>query len=893
MALATGTRLGPYEILAAIGAGGMGEVYKARDTRLDRTVAVKILPEALATDPQFHERFDREARAISQLAHPHICTLYDVGEQAGTSFLVMEFIEGESLEQRLKKGALPLDDALRIAIQIADALDTAHRNGIVHRDLKPGNVMLTRAGAKLLDFGLAKAGPSTAVATGPSMLPTTPPNLTAQGTILGTFQYMAPEQLEGQEADARTDIFALGAVVYEMVTGRKAFEGKSQASLIGAILKDTPAPISSVQPIAPPALDRIVSTCLAKDPEERWQSARDLSRELKWVADRRYAPPEAGGSRRSGRPAAIAVAGAVAALLATVVAGALYLRRPSVVDPFVVRFAIAPPSNATLVSSIGSSSMALSPDGRFIVFVASGAGSGNTLWVRSLDAVQPRRLVNAFLATYPFWSADGKSIGFFDSAYGKLKSVDPSNGTVQTLCDLPGVGLRGGTWNRDGVILFGSGAVGGIFRCSARGGQPAQLTTPDTAHGETAHRFPVFLPDGRHFLYSVAPANTIRMASLDSKDTHDVTTADSQAAFVASASLLLFTHQSSLLAQPFDLQRGRLLGEPVPIAEGVLPNSFGGEAAFAASDTGVLAYRSGAAGVLTQLTWVDRTGKPIGTVGSPGPNRSPLLSPNQKRITVETPDAAGRTDIWMLDVADGTPHRLTFDPANEIYAVWSPDGDRIMFASDREGGVFRLYQARVDVPGRDEPVTSADAGQPMAPYSWSRDGRYVLFRGTFGGRTSLGVLPLEGDRTPHEYDRGSAALAFAQISPDGRWVAYNAAREGVMVQSFPAVGGGRWQITSDGTMPRWGPDQKELFYLAPDGHLMAVPIAGGPTPSFGASRPLFETRMLGFGPNTRQQYDVASDSQRFLINVPVEDPSSSITVMLNWTSTLKNQLGAR
>ena len=792
MSLTVGARLGPYEILAPLGAGGMGEVYKARDTRLDRTVAIKVLPAHVASDPDLRQRFEREARAVAALNHPHICTLHDIGRQdpsagsgqAAIDFLVMEYLEGETLAERLASGsglsalgkALPVDQALTIAIQIASALDTAHRHGITHRDLKLGNIMLTKGAAarqgspqaKLLDFGLAKtsgvaqdfgpavAGRSKDLHYADTMAPTMSSPLTAQGTILGTFQYMAPEQLEGQEADPRTDIFAFGAVVYEMLTGKRAFEGKNQVSLMAAILEHEPLPISKVQPLTPPALDRVVKKCLAKDPDDRWQSARDLHDELTWIAEtgsqvgiaaptERVVPP-----RPLWRRVAIPTG---AALAAAVVAGtAVWLTTHVPVPPPpalpAIRLSVAPPQNLTFGTVAGGTIPAVSPDGRRVAFVAA-RGGVNLLWVRSLDALEAQPLPGTDGAAFPFWSPDSRALGFFANVGTVLKTIDASGGPVRTLCDVPNT-ARGGTWSPDGVIVFGSSQSGGLFTVSANGGSPTPLTTPDAAQGDTAYRFPSFLPDGRHFLYWATPSNTVLLGSLDSKETTRLLPADSQAVYVAPGSLL-FVRQGTLVAQPFDARRGTLTGEAVPIAEQVLPDVSGG-AAFAASSSGVLAYRTGTLSAPTQLTWVDRAGRPLGTVGPPGRYRNPELSPDGTRVAVEATDPQRRTqDIWIVELARGLTSRFTFDPGNDTHPVWSPDSTQIMFGSDRGGGVLHLYQKRADGVGAEEPVLKSNA--EMIPNNWAPDGRSVVYRNTAAsGPVNLGVLPLAGERTPRLFE---------------------------------------------------------------------------------------------------------------------------------------------
>ncbi|MGH9317449.1 MAG: protein kinase domain-containing protein, partial [Thermoanaerobaculia bacterium] len=565
MTISPGSRLGPYEVLSPLGAGGMGEVWKARDTRLGRAVAIKVLPSHMSASPEVRQRFEREAKTISQLSHPHICALHDIGREGETDYLVMEYLEGETLTDRLVKGPLPLEQTLRFGVEIADALDKAHRQGIVHRDLKPGNVMLTKSGVKLLDFGLAKAMAPAAPAGSLTALPTQQ-GLTQEGTILGTFQYMSPEQLEGKEADARSDIFAFGAVLYEMATGRKAFSGSSQASLISAIMTSDPAPISSVQPMSPPALDRVVKTCLAKDPDERWQNAHDLMGELKWIAglgSQAGVPGPPVARRRSRERLAwgmmtvtlfVALAAAVAAVVRNAHRAAM-LERP-------MRSSIVLPEKSALRAA------ALSPDGTRVVFVARDSSGKNLLWIRPLDSLAVRPFPGTENPSFPFWSPDSLFVGFF--ADGKLKKIGASGGAPQTLCDAPI--NRGGTWNREGVILFTPVPDGPLYRVSASGGLPTPVTRFDPSRGETSHRWPFFLPDGRHFLYHVASFGSggqvekmgIYVGSLDSKEEKFLLRANSSVAY-APPGYLLFLRDRNLLAQPFDAQRIRITGDPLPV----------------------------------------------------------------------------------------------------------------------------------------------------------------------------------------------------------------------------------------------------------------------------------------------------------------------------------------
>ncbi|MDQ5856880.1 MAG: protein kinase, partial [Acidobacteriota bacterium] len=633
MSLSTGTRLGPYEIVAPIGAGGMGEVYRARDTRLERTVAVKVLPAHLSSSPESRQRFEREARTISQLSHPHICALYDVGREGDIEYLVMEYLEGETLADRLARGPLPIEQVLRWGCEIADALDKAHRSGIVHRDLKPGNVMLTKSGVKLLDFGLARVLAPASAATQLTALPTQALALTQEGTLLGTLQYMAPEQLEAKEADARTDIFALGALLYEMATGTKAFAGASQASLIGSILRDEPRPISDVVPLTPAALDRIVRTCLAKDPEDRWQTARDVSRQLKEIVE---------GKSQIGLPAAVAtgrrtrgqLAWIVAALLAVALAASLLrgLRQPEPRKP--IRFSIPPPEQREFARIPEGNSLALSPNGETLAMIVRTAGR-NSLWVRRLDALAPDEIEATEGAISPFWSPDSRFIGFF--AGGKLRKISAGGGPPQALCD--SASGNGATWGRDGTILFveWSGGREGIYRVSSEGGVPARLTLDEQSKEKGLDGWPFFLPDGRHFLYVSGAfggkkGGSIRVGSLDSRQTRPVISVNSRVAYCLPG-YLLFVREGTLLAQPFDATALRTTGDQFPISDDVWFFRATGSAAFSVSENGNLVYL--ARSPSSRLTWRDRSGREIGVVGAPALFGRPRLSPDGSRFAVQ------------------------------------------------------------------------------------------------------------------------------------------------------------------------------------------------------------------------------------------------------------------
>jgi eukaryotic-like serine/threonine-protein kinase len=893
-ALSAGTRFGAYDIVGFIAAGGMGEVYRASDTRLDRTVAIKVLSANVSDDPAFRERFEREARTIAGLNHPHICTLHDIGQHDGIDFLVFEYLDGETLADRMSKSRLSIDEALRIAIQIADALDKAHRAGIVHRDLKPGNIMLVRRGrpsdpphAKLLDFGLAKMTPVVVAATRLSMAPTGPTPMTARGTILGTLQYMAPEQIEGQGADARTDIFAFGAVLYEMLTGRRPFEGKNQASLIGAILQVEPPPIRAVQPLVPPALERVVTTCLAKDPDDRWQTARDLLRELKWAAD---VAPEVNEAIAVGRGVKVreVVAWAMTALgiLAALAAGVMAYRQRTPADTSVYRTTILPPDDATFSGATAGDRFALSPDGRRLTFVARGADQRTQLWVRTLDALTAQPLVGTDGAAAPFWSPDSRFIGFY--AQGKLKKIDAAGGPPLTLTDAqPFDGGAGGTWNRDDVILFSPKPNSGLARISAAGGISSPVTTLDAADNERLHLYPFFLPDGRHFLYasrgptaSQTAVNGVYVGALDSMERKQILKSGSGANGQYARGFLLFLRDAILMAQRFDLGRLELIGDPVPLAERVeTVGGAGAVGAFAVSETGLLAYQAGGGDLRSQLTWFDRAGNQLATVGALADQMSLELSPNGTRLAVSVLDpAANARDIWIHDLArDNLRTRFTFDPSDEMEAIWSPDGSRLIFNSARKG-TLDLYQRSSTGAGADD-VIVADSANNKYPESWSADGRFVLYHtGTANSLTGndLWTLPLspDVDRKPTPMVQPFNQLG-ARFSPDGRWIAYESNESGrPEIYVTPFIGGtsgaahstnkseGKWQVSSTGgTAPRWHRDGKELFYISADNKLMvAIVDTKGPAFAVVAVHALFDVHRRvaayrGFGSSFN--YDVS------------------------------------
>ena len=892
MPLVAGNRLGPYEVIAPLGAGGMGEVYKARDTRLERIVAIKVLPQHLSASPEVRQRFEREAKTISQLSHPHICALYDVGHQNGIEYLVMEFLEGGTLSDRLAKGALPLEQTLRFGIEIADALDKAHRQGIVHRDLKPGNVMLTKSGVKLLDFGLAKAIAPGASQGSLTALPTQS-NLTAEGAILGTFQYMAPEQLEGKQADARTDIFAFGAVLYEMATGRKAFAGKSPASLISSIMTSEPTPISALQPMTPPALDRVVKICCAKDPEDRWQNAHDVAAELKWIAEggsQAGLPAPVVAKRRSRERLAWALASLLGLFLLATFPLALRQLGRGRAPGRALKFSILPPQGVTFQPGM----MALSPDGGRLAFAATGADGKSLLWIRPLESVESRPLSGTDGGFFPFWSPDGRFLAFF--AEGKLKKIEASGGPPQTLCDAR-VG-RGGTWNREGIIVFAPFPTGNLYRVSSAGGQATPVTTLDESRQENSHRWPAFLPDGRHFLFFARSKQrenrAICVGSLDSRRVVRLMSGNSNALYTPPG-YLLFERDGWLVARRLDPRRLELEGDPLPIAEKVRGSDPLTAAAFTVSETGFLAYGTGAAADSRQLVWLDRSGKPLGSIGSPAIYIDVSLSPDQKRVALDLVDMdVGGREMWLIELNRGVTSRLSLGPRQETSPIWSPNGSRIAFASSERGFSLDssdLYQRPSSGAGDEELLFKSDALK--VPSDWSLDGRLLLYE-TIGPRTKrdLWVLPLSGDRKPTPVLQMPFNESFGSFSPDGRWIVYvsdESGRPEVYVQAFP-ISTGKWQISKDGgSQPRWRRDGKEIFYLAPDSRLMAVAVTAGSTFEADSPKPLFEAGVAPTGvSNERHQYCVTSDGQRFLLTRPVERRTAQpITVVLNWTADLK------
>jgi eukaryotic-like serine/threonine-protein kinase len=879
--ISPGSKLGPYEILAPVGAGGMGEVYKAKDTRLERTVAIKVLPAHLSSSPEMRRRFEREAKTISALSHPHICALFDVGNQEGVEYLVMELLEGETLADRLARGPLPPDQTLRYGIEIADALDKAHRRGIVHRDLKPGNVMLTGSGVKVLDFGLARVVEPIASKSELSVLPTAAPSrpLTQEGTILGTLQYMAPEQLEGKEADARTDIFAFGAVLYEMATGQRAFSGSSRASLISAILRDEPQPISRVQPMSPPALDRVVRRCLAKDPEKRWQSARDVGLEIEEAAK----PPEASAAvplRTFTRIAAVS-GWAIAVLLLILLAGNwLALGRAKRAAPErALRFTIPPPSGAAFEGML-----ALSPDGRTLAFVATAADGRDLLFLRPLDALESRALPGTEGAAYPFWSPDGHAIAFF--AQGKLKRIDALGGAPQTLSDA--LGPRGGSWSSHGTIVFSAESGGQVRFVSESGGESHPVGSLASRRGET-YRWPSFLPDGRHFLYFTfagkQPKTGVAVASLDSNETAFLVAADSGGVY-APPGFLLYRRGDSLVAQSFDPGRLHISGDAVPIVDDVWWDGISTLAtAFTVSPGGLLAYQTGGLNQ-SRLLLYDRAGREIRKIDLSGAYFEPALSPDGRRVAVARAQARGSA-IWMVDIERGAFSQFSFETElSDASPLWTPDGRNVLYSVYPGAEVYQRDAAGAE---KEKLLFRFPAFSPLDDLS--RDGRYLLYESvnwpTFHFDVFLRDLRDGSDR-PLLKDVFNQE--GARFSPDGRWLAYESEESGVrevFVRSYPGPGERRQVSAGGGTQPRWRSDGKELFYVSPDRKVMAVDIQMHPSLDSGMPHALFQTRILPTV-EARNHYDASGDGQRFIVNSRrPEDATLPITVVVGWAPALR------
>jgi eukaryotic-like serine/threonine-protein kinase len=885
MPLGPGARLGPYEIVGAIGAGGMGEVYRATDTNLGRQVAVKILPDAFVHDPGRVARFEREAKTLASLNHPNIAIVHGLEKSQGTCALVMELIEGEDLSRRIARGPIPIDEALPIAGQIAEALEAAHEQGVIHRDLKPANVKLRLDGAvKVLDFGLAKAlEPVADTVRGATLSPTitSPAMMTGLGVMLGTAAYMSPEQAKGRAADKRSDMWAYGCVLYEMLTGRRAFDGDHISETLANVLKTEPD-WSALPAQTPEPIRRLLRRCLTKDPKARPGDASIARIEIDDLQhDTQTNSARLDHVRRYGRERLgwiVAGCSLLVAIASLVFAVAQFRQPAQDVQP--IRFTISAPENATM-SGVPP---VISPDGKRLAFVATTEGR-TQIWIRPIDATTAHPLAGTENADYPFWSPDSRSIAFF--AAGKLRKIDASSGPAQTLCDAPAA--RGGAWSRDGVIVFAPTVPSPLYRVSASGGIAAPLTELDVANGEITHRDPAFLPDGRHFLFFVQGTEGrqgIYLGSVDSKD-RSLLLAGTSSGVYAPPGYLLFVREGTLMAQRFDPDNFMLAGDVSPVAEAVgLYNVSTGT--FSVSEKGVLAHSVGYAADQRQLAWFDRSGKLVERIGSTAPIFDVVLSTDQKRAAVQWQN----NDIWVVDlVRGGIPSRLTFGPTVEDWPVWSPDG-QVLFNSTI-GGAGDLYSKASSGAGQEVLVLKSAA--PKRPTDWSHDGRFIVYdTDDPKTRADIWVLPLSGDKKPQPILRTPFSEQHGRLSPDSKWIAYisdESGRPEVYVQSFPPSGG-KWQLsTNGGFTPRWRGDGRELYYLTLDRKIMAVDVR--PTQlafEVQQARPLFVAPVDVVSAAAGNRFDVTADGQRFLINAPVENSTSAslgTVVVVNWAAGLK------
>ncbi len=905
MALATGSRLGSFEILAGIGAGGMGEVYRARDAKLGRDVALKVLPEAFARDAERMARFQREAKVLASLNHPNIASIYGLEDSGATHALIMELVEGPTLADRIKAGSIPIDEALRIAKQITEALEYAHERGIVHRDLKPANVKVTNDDAvKVLDFGLAKAIEGDAASIDISTSPTMSRMATLAGVLLGTAAYMSPEQAKGKAVDRRADIWAFGCVLYEMLTGRQTFTGETVTDTLAAVIRAEPD--WSQLPAATPMRVRVLlQRCLQKDPKQRLRDIGDarisLEEVLSGAPDAALAGAPQAALPRWRRSVPWVAAAAFAIALAVLAWVHLRTSNAPVGISDVVRFQIS--SDATLPAG---GPFAVSPDGRQLAFTVVGSDGATRLWIRALDSLEARPLLTSGSSVIGpfFWSPDNRYIAFGDGP--KLKKIDVADGGVETLCDVPGAIALGGSWNRDGVIIFGQ-ATGPIMRVSASGGSASPLTIRDPSRGEISHAFPSFLPEGRHFIYSrysdKSEATGLYVGSLDvlpeAQSSKPLLTADGGGIYVQSSDSdlgqLLFIRGGALLAQSFDARRLELVGEPVTVADRV--GIFRNYGLFSASTNRVLAFRTRAGGGNFQLTWFDPQGKAIGTAGEPSAQfPSVSISPDGARVI------ASRFDqipvLWLTDLSRSTSTRFTFGSSYAVGGAWSPDGTQIIFTSYRDGQ-YNLYQKPASGL-KDEKLLLRASSDRKVPTDWSHDGRFLLYS-IVSSQTKgdIWVLPIGGDKKPFPFLQTESNEQDGRFSPDGHWVAYvsdESGRDEIYVRTFSpdapggaSDSGGKWLIsTGGGTEPRWRKDGKELYYVAAGGKLMAVDVASATGFQAGAPKALFLVPVSGEGALS-PSWDVAPDGKRFLFPVPASGQDTTpFTVVLNWQAGLKN-----
>ena len=891
-----GQTIAHYTITEKIGQGGMGEVYRATDTKLKRDVALKILPESFAADPQRMGRFQREAEVLASLNHPNIAGIHGLERDGSIHAIAMELVEGETLAARIKKGAIPLEEALNIALQIAEALEAAHEKGIIHRDLKPANVIVTPEGtAKVLDFGLAKAmAPEPASDADLSQSPTLTLAATQAGIILGTASYMSPEQARGKPVDKRADIWSFGCVVYEALTGKRVFEGKGISDVLAYVLTQEPD-WTALPATTPIPIRRLVRRCLAKDPKHR---LRDIGDALLELEDPEESDVVEGVRSKPafGRYEWFLVAASVLSVLVAILFTFLYMRQaPPELE--IAKFQLLPPDGLEFAAT------ALSPDGRNLAFTAVEPAGKTQLWVRPLDSLAARLLPDTEGASYPFWSPDGNYIGFF--AGDKLRKIDVSGGPAQTICRLPklrGGAATGASWSHTGVILFSIWPWGPapLYQVSDTGAEPRPVTTTEGFSDRAHHRWPSFLPDGRHFLYLAlssvhADLTGIYLGSLDTSDARLLVRAGASAAYVGDKAgetgHLFFVREGTLLAQPFDPYRLETTGEPTPLAERVGMDTLL-RSKFSTSENGRLVHGVGSG--TSQLRWFDGTGLSLGALGHPGLHIDFRISPDELRIAAQREDEPGRADIFLLEAERGTSDRFTFEPTYHAAPVWTPDGSFLTFFSIRDAP-WSIWEKASNGTGAERLLLSSS--RDLVPSDWSPDGKFLLYseKDPDTGSSDLWVLERreDGEEEPRltPFVRTPADENMPRFSPDGKWVAYGSDQSGryeIYVRPFPAedVGpGGRLISTNGGTQPRWPRDSNEIFYIGLDNMLMAVAVTTGETVEPAVPRPLFSTRPVGV-----VRYDVTADGQRFLVATPTDESvSAPVTVVFNWIEEINRR----